>query len=121
MNAEIELKLLVSTQDHDSFIKTLTKLSNVSYCKSDFLFNHYFDTNTLQLAQWDMGLRIRGSKSYQEQTLKTAGSVINGLHSRPEYNVLTAEKTPNLLFISRAYLAKRYCSRRAKFCTTGYF
>jgi triphosphatase len=96
MNAEIELKLLVSPQDHDSLIKNLNKLPNTSYCKSDFLFNHYFDTSTLQLAQWDMGLRVRGSKNHQEQTLKTAGSVINGLHSRPEYNVSTAEKTPNL-------------------------
>lgn len=101
MNAEIELKLLVSPQDHDSLIKTLNKLPNTSYCKSDFLFNHYFDTNTLQLARWDMGLRIRGSKNHQEQTIKTAGSVINGLHSRPEYNIPTAEKTPNLLLFPK--------------------
>ena len=97
MHTETELKLFVALQDFDSLVKTLHNLPSSTDCKSDFLFNHYFDTCTLQLAQWDMGLRIRGSKNHQEQTIKTAGNVGSGLHSRPEFNVTTAEKTPNLL------------------------
>lgn len=96
MHTETELKLFVALQDFDSLVKTLHNLPNSTYCKSDFLFNHYFDTCTLQLARWDMGLRVRGSKNHQEQTIKTTGSVSSGLHSRPEFNVTTAEKTPNL-------------------------
>ncbi|MCT7940795.1 inorganic triphosphatase [Shewanella holmiensis] len=97
MHTETELKLFVALQDYDSLVKTLNNFPHSTYCKSDLLFNHYFDTSTLQLAQWDMGLRIRGSKNHQEQTIKTAGNVGSGLHSRPEFNVTTAEKTPNLL------------------------
>ncbi|QIR13554.1 inorganic triphosphatase [Shewanella aestuarii] len=96
METEIELKLLISTQHFDSALESLSKLPKSKPINTDYLFNHYFDTSQLQLLTWDMGLRVRGSKNHQEQTIKTAGSVKAGIHSRPEYNVPTAEKTPNL-------------------------
>jgi len=43
-----------------------------------------------------MGLRIRVNGSHIEQTIKTAGVVIGGLHQRPEYNIDIVEKKPQL-------------------------
>ncbi|HBF47976.1 MAG TPA: adenylate cyclase, partial [Shewanella frigidimarina] len=60
------------------------------------LTNGYFDTDDLQLRRWDMGLRVRGFDNQLEQTIKTAGRVVGGIHSRPEYNVNIDQKTPIL-------------------------
>lgn len=96
MNAEIELKLFFQPQDHDLLIKTLNELPNAVPQKTLNLSNGYFDTHDLQLRRWDMGLRVRGFNEQLEQTIKTAGSVVGGIHSRPEYNVSIAQKIPDL-------------------------
>ena len=44
----------------------------------------------------DMGLRIRSHNGHIEQTIKTAGVPIGGLHPRPEYNVDIHSAVPNL-------------------------
>ena len=43
-----------------------------------------------------MGLRVRVNDQHVEQTIKTAGQVIGGLHQRPEYNVDITTKSPQL-------------------------
>lgn len=96
MNNEIELKLLFSPQDYDFLIEKLDNFTGCHRQQGVESLNRYFDTENLQLARWDMGLRIRNEQNTTEQTIKTTGTVINGVHSRPEYNVLTAQKTPDL-------------------------
>jgi len=56
------------------------------------LSNHYFDTANLTLRKNRIALRTRGTQCFDEakrfeQTIKTSGIVIAGLHQRPEYNV----------------------------------
>jgi triphosphatase len=55
--------------------------------ETQVLTNHYFDTPDRTLRQHNIGLRIRGNNLEFEQTLKTAGKSVGGLHQRPEYNV----------------------------------
>lgn len=87
MNAEIELKLFFELEHQQQLISLLNGLSNTVVKKDKQLVNRYFDTSAQELQQWKMGLRVRQCDRHQEQTIKTSGTVVGGLHSRPEYNV----------------------------------
>ncbi len=106
MTTEIELKYLV--MDDNLAEVTAGKITELLIDK-DFTFvpdstqltNHYFDTPSLDLRLHDMGLRVRRSVSENkplsiEQTIKTAGKVVGGLHQRPEYNVAIEHNFPAL-------------------------
>ena len=104
MGTEIELKLFIQQQDHDLLKKILNELPHSSPKVAKNLSNGYFDTADLQLRRWDMGLRVRGFDELLEQTIKTAGSVVGGIHSRPEFNVSINQKVPDLsLFPSKIW------------------
>jgi len=106
MNTEIELKFLVlesseakNTAEKVTELLTAKKFSFVSDQKE--LNNSYFDTPDLALRSQDKGLRIRTSidrvgNKHLEQTIKTAGTVVGGLHQRPEYNVDITNNFPEL-------------------------
>ncbi|MCS6193728.1 CYTH domain-containing protein [Shewanella baltica] len=96
MNAEIELKLFFLPIYQESLINKLDSLDNAVPQGQRRLANGYFDTPDLQLRQWDMGLRVRGYDAHREQTIKTAGQVVGGIHSRPEYNVTIQADSPDL-------------------------
>ncbi|MGI2220509.1 inorganic triphosphatase [Shewanella oncorhynchi] len=96
MNAEIELKLFFLPIYQESLINKLDSLDNAVPQGQRRLANGYFDTSDLQLRQWDMGLRVRGYDAHREQTIKTAGQVVGGIHSRPEYNVTIQSDSPDL-------------------------
>lgn len=97
MATEIELKYLVLG---DNTVETITKIlhrENIQFSYQEKqLANCYFDTPDLNLRQHDMGLRVRRNNSHIEQTIKTAGQVVGGLHSRPEYNVDIDSNSPIL-------------------------
>ncbi|MCM2680385.1 CYTH domain-containing protein [Echinimonas agarilytica] len=101
MDTEIELKLLVASED-------LSNLTDWMNCRSELvnfyereLGNIYFDTRDRQLRSMDCGLRVRTVDGRSEQTLKTAGKVIGGLHSRPEYNIPIDGRRPDLFLFER--------------------
>lgn len=99
MDTEIELKYLVHEDNIVERITELFKQQNVEFQYSQKqLDNCYFDTHQNDFRQLDMGLRVRTSSSgYIEQTIKTAGKVLAGLHQRPEYNVKIDEPFPELV------------------------
>ena len=88
MEIEIELKLLTQG-DAGALIEThlLPQLAAVCEKREFGLFNSYFDTPERALRNMDMGLRIRARQGEYEQTIKTAGRDVAGLHQRPEYNI----------------------------------
>lgn len=96
MNSEIELKLFFLPQYQESLINKLDSLDSSVPQGKRRLTNGYFDTPDLQLRRWDMGLRVRGYDKYKEQTIKTTGQVVGGIHSRPEYNVTIQTDSPDL-------------------------
>ncbi len=63
------------------------------------LSNHYFDTADFTLRKNKIALRTRGTQCNDEakqfeQTIKTSGTVIAGLHQRPEYNIDIVDAKP---------------------------
>ena len=70
------------------------------------LSNHYFDTAELTLRKNRIALRTRGTKCFGEaerfeQTIKTSGTVIAGLHQRPEYNIDIGDARPIIALFSK--------------------
>lgn len=97
METEIELKYLVDANNVEDEVSKLLDRQNIKYeKKSKSLINSYFDTTDLTLRKLDMGLRVRTYPERCEQTIKTAGIVVGGLHQRPEYNINIDASQPDL-------------------------
>ncbi|QDP02270.1 inorganic triphosphatase [Thalassotalea sp. PS06] len=102
MDTEIELKYLICDDlENTQLIQKLSNLlneldANTSH-KQKYLNNIYFDTADKALRHLDIGLRIRRNQDGEsEQTIKTSGTVVAGLHQRPEYNLPVDGSFPTL-------------------------
>lgn len=112
MNTEIELKFLVlesseAKQVAEKITELLTAKKYVYVSQQKELNNSYFDTPDLALRGQDKGLRIRTSidslgHKHLEQTIKTSGTVVGGLHQRPEYNVDITSHFPELMLFPQS-------------------
>jgi len=102
MTIEIELKYQLSAikKDNDTVVADITALLNAYHLdfkvNQNQLANDYFDNGHLDLRKMDFGLRIRTKSKQYEQTIKTAGEVVGGMHKRPEHNVDIADKELDL-------------------------
>lgn len=97
MDTEIELKLLLDSDIKDTLESSYLPAVNAEVKTRQLpLFNQYFDTKDRQLSKHQIGFRIRGHNGQFEQTVKTAGRIVGGLHSRPEYNVPLESNQPDL-------------------------
>ena len=95
MQTEIEIKFFVTSNIQDFISNFLNSLDIIS-SEQVHLGNVYFDTPALDLRRLDMGLRIRRSDHFSEQTIKCRGQVVGGLHARPEYNAPVSSDLPTL-------------------------
>lgn len=95
MQTEIEIKFFVSRDIRQPFFNLLNSLEIISNSQAE-LGNVYFDTPALDLRRLEMGLRIRRSDDFAEQTIKCRGQAVGGLHARPEYNAPVAGDMPAL-------------------------
>ncbi|MFT5311608.1 MAG: triphosphatase [Paraglaciecola sp.] len=97
MEQELELKLLVA-DGADKVIQQLLlpTLSTTAEVSTRVLANYYYDSPQRALRKHDIGFRIRTHKGFTEQTLKTRGTTIGGLHQRPEYNIPLEHPQPDL-------------------------
>jgi triphosphatase len=96
VSQETEIKLLVEPAQREAVLALCQQLAKDAERSTLELTNTYFDTPDLQLRQHDMGLRIRRRGDEREQTIKLAGNVLGGLHSRPEYNAIITQDSPDL-------------------------
>ncbi len=87
MSIETEIKLMIKEHDLLKAKDVLNNTENAEFIGEQLLINQYFDTGQIELRHWNTGLRIRRFKNRKEQTVKTAGKVVNGLHRRPEFSV----------------------------------
>lgn len=101
MDTEIELKLLVAPSDLEKLTDWMNQRPEVMKHYQKELSNNYFDTPDRQLRAMDCGLRVRTIDGRSEQTLKTAGRVVGGLHQRPEYNLPIDGLRPDLFLFKR--------------------
>ena len=94
---EIELKLASTNEALSQFKElVLPQLTQATTSRELKLVNHYFDTPDQALGKRRMGCRVRIEGKHIEQTIKTQGQVVGGLHQRPEYNVAIEQEQPNL-------------------------
>ncbi|WP_100643743.1 inorganic triphosphatase [Alteromonas facilis] len=108
VNNEVEMKFVVNGDGHDKLQKVLPNLSHLLgediAVKVDYqrkiLTNQYYDTEDNYFSKHRFGFRIRGCNGVYEQTLKTQGSTIGGLHQRGEYNVELSDAQPQLSLFS---------------------
>ncbi len=97
MDTEIELKLLIPPGAADGLADSIIPSLGIPFNHSTaYLSNTYYDTDDLLLSRRRMGLRVRTDGESIEQTIKTAGKVSGGLHSRPEYNIALTQAEPDL-------------------------
>jgi len=86
MILEQELKLIVNSAEK----LDLTRLSWPQACQQGqvetlHLISVYYDTPELDLSRQKVGLRLRKSNQQWLQTVKTSGTVSQGLHQREEW------------------------------------
>ncbi|MDC9725673.1 MAG: CYTH domain-containing protein [Gammaproteobacteria bacterium] len=112
MALEQEIKLQVKSKEKID-LSTLSYLSELSQemTRRDHLLSTYFDTPDLVLSKQGLGLRMRQINEHYLQTVKTSGSVRNGLHQReeweydlagPEWDLSTLRLTPLETIIDNA-------------------
>ncbi|MCR6555016.1 CYTH domain-containing protein, partial [Aeromonas sp. CPF2-S1] len=95
MQTEIEIKFFVASDIQPELSNLLNSLE-IKESSQQQLGNVYFDTPDLGLRGLEMGLRIRRSDDFSEQTIKCRGQVVGGLHARPEYNTPVEGIIPTL-------------------------
>ncbi|MGL5791002.1 MAG: inorganic triphosphatase, partial [Plesiomonas shigelloides] len=101
MNTEIELKFIVDPAMKPALYRLLQDWQTSEH-RTRHLINTYYDTPAQNLRQARMGLRVRTIGEQHVQTLKTDGTVVAGLHQRPEFNVPLTEPRPELARFSEA-------------------
>lgn len=103
MDKEIELKLVVPKNARQLIEeKLLPELPGRCTTTENRLSNFYYDTAEHRFRQLHIGFRVRGVNGCFEQTLKTAGHVVAGLHQRPEFNVPLTDNKPELSLFERS-------------------
>lgn len=95
MSTEIELKFFAE-RDITAELEARLQQQTLLQQGESQLGNIYFDTPERQLRNWDCGLRVRSKDGHREQTLKTRGSSVGGLHQRGEFNLPVSGDWPQL-------------------------
>ncbi len=97
---EIELKLACDENSVEKFensvLPTLEKMEIKVQKSQAKLYNEYFDTPDEFFGNREMGFRVRAKNDQFEQTIKSKGEIVGGLHQRPEYNIPLSSKQPDL-------------------------
>ena len=86
MAEEIEIKLALAQSDQRRFMRH-PLLKTASERTDQILDNIYYDTPDLELRKHGIALRVRRQGRRRLQTVKLAGRVVNGLSTRPEWEV----------------------------------
>ena len=98
MPNEIELKLTISPHEAAILMQhPLLVAAGKPQCR--LLLSYYFDTPTLDLMAHHAALRVRRIGGLWVQTIKIGGTAVNGLHIRPEWEIVIPDSQPHpLLF-----------------------
>lgn len=111
MTTETELKLRLPPTKNAAF-KRLLDAHQAAPPKTEHLVSLYFDTPSLDLAQRDMGLRLRQVDGQWIQTLKLGEQAGAGLHQRPELEAPVAGQALELKQIAnreaREFLSQKH-------------
>lgn len=93
MTNEIELKLKIASPDIAQFL-THPRLQTAIMQQRQHLISVYYDTPALTLMHQRAAFRVRLAGTRWIQTIKIGGHAINGLHTRPEWEVELSDHQP---------------------------
>ncbi|MEQ1669136.1 MAG: CYTH domain-containing protein, partial [Sulfuriferula sp.] len=93
MTNEIELKLKIAPSDIAQFL-THPRLQTAIAQQRQHLISVYYDTPALTLMHQHAAFRVRLAGTHWIQTIKIGGHAINGLHTRPEWEVELNDHQP---------------------------
>lgn len=114
MTTEIELKLKIAPADVNLLLQQPV-LAAADEPLRRLLVSRYFDTPALELMARHAALRVRRVGQQWIQTVKIGGTAVNGLHTRPEWEIPVADDQPHPeLFTEaavRAVLSEHIASR----------
>lgn len=94
MTTEIELKLKIAPADINLFLQ-LPLLTAAGAPHRRLLVSRYFDTPALELMRCHAALRVRRVGEQWIQTVKIGGTAVNGLHTRPEWEIPVPDSQPH--------------------------
>lgn len=101
MPNEIELKLRIAPDDVSRLYQhPLVVAHQISPAISRQLTSIYYDTPDWHLKKAHTSLRVRHMEGSWFQAVKSAGKVINGLHTRMEWEDLLTSSTPDFTKIA---------------------
>lgn len=92
MTTEIELKLSIAAEDIPAFMQHPI-LASASKVQRNLVWSCYFDTPNLELMYQHAALRVRRAGEKWIQTIKIGGTVNNGMHQRPEWEMVIPDNT----------------------------
>ncbi len=93
MATETELKLRLAP-DQLERVAHHPRLQAAAPAHREWLVSVYYDTPQLDLMHQHAALRVRQHKGQWIQTLKLAGTAVNGLHIRPEWEMALEDAQP---------------------------
>ncbi|MDR4516757.1 MAG: CYTH domain-containing protein [Nitrosomonas sp.] len=115
MSTEVELKLRFSPQFSAS-IKQLQLLKDFSISKpvSQKLYSIYFDSSDFILQKQRIALRVRKAGGLWIQTIKSGGTIQDGLHQHNEWEYPIADDNPDFSQIPDQGIKNFFADRRLR-------
>jgi len=94
MTTEIELKLKIDPADVNLLLQQPVLIA-AGEPHRRLLVSRYFDTPALELMARHAALRVRRIGQQWIQTVKIGGTAVNGLHTRPEWEIPVPDDQPH--------------------------
>jgi len=113
MLVETELKLLIDPQ-YVARLRRHPLLRRGRRLAPQKLHSVYYDTPDLTLWRHNVALRLRRAGVHWIQTMKIGGSVVAGLHQRPEIETALVGPSPEFDAITDPELAQHFASRKLR-------
>ncbi|MDR3393264.1 MAG: CYTH domain-containing protein [Sulfuriferula sp.] len=93
MTTEIELKLSILPDEVPALLRWPVLVA-AGEPRRQLLSSRYYDTPELDLMMRQAAFRVRHTGQSWVQTIKIGGTVVNGLHSRPEWEMAVPDDHP---------------------------
>ncbi|HUO43484.1 MAG TPA: CHAD domain-containing protein [Burkholderiales bacterium] len=113
MPVETELKLLIDPQ-HIARLRRHPLFKRGRRLAPQKLYSVYYDTPDLALWRHGVALRLRRAGRRWVQTVKGGGSVVAGLHQRPETEAAIDDAVPDFAAIEDPMLARYFSTRKLR-------
>lgn len=103
---EIEIKLKIKARDKEKLAQHALLIPFQMSYEKKHLISIYYDTSDMALRYWDFSLRVRQVDNEFWQTVKSAGTAVNGVHTRHEWECQIAQAEPDFDLLPEEFKEK---------------